>query len=190
MEPYELLLVMAGLFETQKIPYLVTGSMASMAYGEPRLTNDIDIVAAVEEKHVRAFVKAFDPDDFYISEEMIRSAIAHTGQFNIIHAGTGLKVDVIVKGKTAFDESRFRRQRKIYVTDTVQASFAAPEDVIVKKMEYFKAGESEKHLRDITGMLKVSGEEIDREYISDWAERLGLKEIWETILHRLEKGTP
>ncbi len=45
MGPYELLGNIVLILERLKIPYLVTGSMASMAYGEPRLTNDIDIVA-------------------------------------------------------------------------------------------------------------------------------------------------
>jgi hypothetical protein len=187
MEPYELLQFMAKLLEASKIPYLVTGSMASMAYGEPRLTNDIDIVAAMEEEHVREFVKAFDPEKYYVSAEMIRNAIARSGQFNIIHSDTGLKVDVMIKEKTPFDESRFKRTQRINITDTIQVSFASPEDVIIKKMEFFKAGGSEKHIRDITGMLKVSGAEIDRKYISSWAAQLGLTKIWETILKRLEK---
>lgn len=34
--------------EKLKIPYLITGSIAAMAYGEPRLTNDIDIVADID----------------------------------------------------------------------------------------------------------------------------------------------
>lgn len=48
MEPVELLLHAASALERLGIPYFVTGSTASIVYGEPRLTNDIDIVAAVE----------------------------------------------------------------------------------------------------------------------------------------------
>ncbi len=43
MEPFELLIIISHTFETLKIPYFVTGSIASMTYGEPRFTNDIDI---------------------------------------------------------------------------------------------------------------------------------------------------
>lgn len=49
MGPYELLEKIVHILDHLDIPYLVTGSVAAMAYGEPRLTNDIDIVAAVEE---------------------------------------------------------------------------------------------------------------------------------------------
>jgi len=55
-------------------------------------------------------------------------------------------------------------------------------------MEYYKEGGSEKHLRDITGILKISGELVDHNYISEWAERLGLEEIWQAILKKVSKS--
>ena len=47
-----------------------------------------------------------------------------------------------------------------------------------------KEGQSERHLRDIAGMLRISGTEIDTRYVSEWAQRLGLSDIWEAILRR------
>lgn len=188
MGPHDLLRRVAETFERLDIPYLVTGSVASMAYGEPRLTNDIDIVANVRENHVPGLLAAFPPGEFYMSDEMIRDAIRRQGQFNIIHPGSGLKVDVIIRQDTPFDRSRFSRVRRITPAETFEANFASPEDVIIKKMEYYSAGGSEKHLRDITGILRISGEEIDRSYISGWAERLGLAKIWDAIQRRLDEA--
>ncbi|MBW2006131.1 MAG: hypothetical protein JRI72_16320 [Deltaproteobacteria bacterium] len=69
---------------------------------------------------------------------MIKDAIHHHGQFNIIHPASGLKVDVIIKQNTPFDNSRFRRIKRIYPAESYQANFAAPEDVIIKKMECYR----------------------------------------------------
>lgn len=187
MGPFELLQKIVAVFEKLKIPYLVTGSVASMAYGEPRLTNDIDIVAEIKEQHIRDLLLEFPIDEFFVTAEMIKEAIRGPGQFNIIHPASGLKVDVIIKQGTPFDNSRFRRIQRIYPSDSYQADFASPEDVIIKKMEYYKEGGSEKHLRDIAGILKISGEAVDRNYISGWVERLGLTEIWDAILKRIEE---
>ena len=187
MGPFELLQKIVEVFEQLQIPYLVTGSVAAMAYGEPRLTNDIDIVAAIDERHIGGLLTAFPADEFYISEDMVREAIHHHGQFNIIHPASGLKVDVIIKKNTLFDISRFRRMQRIYPAESYQANFAAPEDVIIKKMEYYREGGSEKHLRDITGILKISGKLIDRDYISEWAQHLGLTEIWAAVQRRLDE---
>ena len=77
---------------------------------------------------------------------MIREAIRNQGQFNVIHPSSGLKVDIIIRRNTPFDASRFSRTRRIQPGETYQANFAAPEDVIIKKMEFYKAGGSNKHL--------------------------------------------
>ncbi|RPI77321.1 MAG: hypothetical protein EHM45_09535 [Desulfobacteraceae bacterium] len=187
MGPYELLQKVVGIFERLHIPYIVTGSVAAMAYGEPRLTNDIDIVAGIKKEHIWNLLQAFPAEKYYISEEMIREAIRNQGQFNIIHPFSGLKVDIIILQNTPFDVSRFKRIRRIQPAESYEANFAAPEDVIIKKMEYYKAGSSEKHLRDITGILKVSGTDVDRSYISSWADHLGLTEIWKAILKKLDE---
>lgn len=187
MELYELLQKIAETFERLEIPYLITGAVASMAYGEPRLTNDIDLVADVDENHIADLLAAFPPDEFYMSREMILQAIRQRGQFNIIHPASGLKLDIIIRQDTPFDRSRFARIRRISPAESYQANFASPEDVMIKKMEYYREGGSEKHLRDITGILKISGKEVDESYVSEWAERLGLTEIWNAVRRRLRE---
>ncbi|MGQ0695063.1 MAG: hypothetical protein ACT4OL_05735 [Nitrospiraceae bacterium] len=187
MELYELLEQVVQTFERLQIPYLVTGSVASMAYGEPRLTNDIDLVAGVENKHVSGLLAAFPSASFYMSEEAIRTAIRHQTQFNIIHPASGLKVDVIIRKDTPFDRSRFARARTLRLAESYQATFASAEDVILKEMEYYRGGGSDKHLRDITGMLRISGNEIDQAYIVEWVDRLSLRPIWEMIQQRLKE---
>ena len=185
MGPYELLQKIIEILDRLEIPYLVTGSVAAMAYGEPRLTNDIDIVAAVGEQHIAGLLAGFPSEEFYLSEEMIREAIRRRLQFNIIHPSSGLKIDIIVRKDTPFDKSRFSRIRRIRPAETYVANFAAPEDIIIMKMQYYRDGGSEKHLRDITGILKVSRGEVNLTYIADWSYRLGLTDIWEMILKRI-----
>jgi hypothetical protein len=84
-----------------------------------------------------------------------------------------------------FDRSRFARVRRIGPDAQNEACFASPEDVIIKKMEYYREGRSEKHIRDILGILRVSAGRIDFEYISSWARQLGLDDIWTAICRRL-----
>ena len=185
MEQHELLLYLVKCLENLKIPYLITGSIAAMAYGEPRFTNDIDIVADIEESLVDEFKSCFPETDFYLEIDSMKKALESKKQFNIIHPSSGLKVDVIVSKKDDFDRARFSRTKKLKVSEVVSASFASPEDVIIKKMEYFQKGGSEKHLRDIASMLKISGQEIDRTYIASWARKLNLNLIWESIQKKI-----
>ena len=189
MEQYELLKIIVNCFDSLKVPYFVTGAVASIAYGEPRLTNDIDVVADISERHISGLKKRFSEPDFYISEEAVRDAICRRDQFNIIHAASGLKVDVIMPKRTPFDKSRFKRIKRIQISEETEANFSSPEDVIIifKKMDFYRKGGSEKHLRDIIGILKISGDTLDITYIIEWANRLGLDDIWKTLHKRARK---
>ena len=160
----------------------MTGSTASIFFGEPRFTNDIDIVVDLPTHRVAAFCAEFPEEEFYLSEEAVRRAVRRHGQFNILHPESGLKVDVMVPMDTMFNRSRFARMKRVKPEPDFEACFASAEDVIVKKMEFFREGGSEKHLRDITGILKISGDDLDREYIESWAENMGLETIWRTLL--------
>src|SRR5438128_1098652 len=81
------------------------------------------------------------------------------------HPHWGLKIDVIIPESSDFNRSRFNRVKRVQPGPDWDAAFASPEDAIIKKMEYFREGGSEKHLRDIAGVLKTSGSEIDLDYI-------------------------
>ena len=96
-------------------------------------------------------------------------------------------MEVIVPADTDFNRSRFARALRVKPAADFEASFASIEDVIIKKMEYYREGGSEKHLRDITGVLKISGDRVDRAYISAWASKMGLDSIWAAILNRVNE---
>ena len=186
MEPSELLEQAVRILDNLGIPYLITGSMAAMVYGEPRLTNDIDIVADIKEDHIPRLLASFPSEQFYISGDAIRAAIRHQKQFNIIDSSAGLKIGVVIRQNTPFNEGRFKRIRRIKTGDAAEANFASPEDIIIMKMRYYKEGQSEKHLRDISAMMKISRSEIDPSYLEYWAKELGLLEIWNSILNKLD----
>ena len=187
MEPDELLAYARNACESLDLLYLVTGSTATIAYGEPRFTNDIDILVDLPISKVAAFFEQFSPAQFYVSKSAIEDAVRRKSQFNVIHPASGLKIDFIVLGDSDFDRSRSARRRELYVLQEHSVWFAAPEDVIIKKMVYFREGGSDKHLRDIAGVLRIQGERIDRDYIQRWVDRLGLAEIWTAIVDR-EQG--
>jgi hypothetical protein len=185
MEQHELLLFIVGIFEKLKIPYFITGALASIAYGEPRFTNDIDVVVDMSSTHIDEFKSYFPENEFYLDVDSMRDAIKLRRQFNIIHPESGIKADVIITKRDDFDKSRFSRVKRLDVSESKSADFASPEDVIIKKLEYFKQGRSEKHLRDIASMLKISSGLIDRAYITSWAKRLTVSEIWEELQKRI-----
>ena len=98
-----------------------------------------------------------------------------------------MKIDVIVPDQSEFNRSRLARGVRLPGSPDFDAWFASIEDVILKRLEYYRVGGSEKHIRDITGVLKVQAERVDRDYISMWATRLGVADIWQDVLERVER---
>lgn len=190
MEAGDLLRHTADACDHLGLSYLVTGSTASIAYGEPRFTNDIDIVIDLPAEKVSEFCEAFPPEEFYLSGPAVRDAVRRRSQFNLIHPMSGLKIDFIILSQSEFDMARASRRRTLPLLTDRTVCVASPEDVIIKKMLYFKEGQSPKHLRDIGGVLRIQGERIDREYIATWADKLGVADIWQAILeHESGEGS-
>lgn len=164
-----------------KIRYLVSGSVAAMLYGEPRVTHDVDLIVHLQPDNLAQLPDAFPSTEFYlppsevISLEMTR---ANRGHFNIIHSGSGLKADCYTVTNDELHLWAFRHRRE-YTVDNVRVSVAPPEYVIVRKLEYFREGGSEKHVRDIRAMLAISGDEIDKAVIDEWVTRRQLSKEWE-----------
>lgn len=188
MDQVELLRLLITVLEDLGIPYMIGGSQASIYYGEPRYTHDVDVVADLRAEHLPQLASRFPFPEFYLSLDAAREALRGRGQFNIIHPASGLKIDVIIPKDSLYDRIRLQRRLRLPVVPGQEGYFARPEDVILYKMIYYREGGSEKHLRDIVGMLSVSGDDIDREDIARWAGELGLSDIWQAVLRRVEEG--
>jgi hypothetical protein len=162
------------------IRYLVSGSVAAMLYGEPRLTHDIDFVVFLRSEDAPRLSTIFPPPQFHVPpaavivEEMARE---RRGHFNIIHVDSGLKADFYTAGRDDLHAWAFRHARR-YAIGKNTITLAPPEYVILRKLEYHRAGGSEKHLRDIRGMLAISGDLLDRPALQDWIQGLNLDTEW------------
>lgn len=184
MKQGELLALAISVLEGLGIPYMVVGSITSGAYGEPRLTLDIDIVVDLTAANVDDLCSAFPPERFYVSREAARAAMVQRGQFNVIDPESGNKIDFMIAPAGDWGREQLKRRQRIPLLPDLNAYAATPEDIIISKMRYYLEGRSDKHLRDIAGILNTSGECVDRPYVSEWAVRLGLEEIWRAVQER------
>ena len=167
-------------WNVSKYPMLV-GSYGSSIFGEPRFTRDIDILIELPLSSVTAFCAAFPASDFYLSEAAVRDAVRGRFQFNLIHPASGNKVDSILPRNDPWSRSQLSRSKRIQLQPDLEGFVAAPEDVIVGKLWYFSEGGGDRHLRDITGILRISGERVNRNEIEHWAKERGYLEIWRQV---------
>lgn len=168
--------------EQLKIRYLISGSVAAMIYGEPRLTNDIDMIVFLRHEDVARLREAYPSPKFYLPPDTVIAAeiARERGQFNIIYGESNLKADIYAARQDEFHMWAFRHARQ-YPFDTTNIVLAPPEYVIVRKLEYFREGGSEKHLRDIRAVLEVSGHTMDHAALHEWIVRQGVQAEWQKV---------
>jgi hypothetical protein len=186
VEQIDLLRLAIEHLERLKIPHAVVGSFASGVWGETRFTQDIDIVVDLRLDRVEALCGAFADPEFYVSQAAAREAVERGGQFNVIHPASGNKVDFMVAGKTPWAIAQLRRRKLVPLFPGRDVAVAAPEDVILGKLIYYREGGSEKHLRDIAGILKISADQVDRDYVNKFAAELDVADLWQAILNRVD----
>jgi len=185
MNQIELAKIIGDIFEKMGVEYMLVGSMASTYYGEARMTADVDMVADLEYEQVREFVKCLPESEYFVQEHVIKEAIWDQGMFNIRHKNTGYRVDVFIPKKGEFSKLELANRKKAEFSG-LQIFIAAPEYIILNKLEYYKEGKSEKHLRDISTMIQYQGDRINFGLIDEWAEKLGLAETWRDFLTKFQ----
>jgi hypothetical protein len=162
---------------------MVTGAIAAIVYGEPRLTNDIDFVVKLSDDDVLRLHEAFPQSEFYVppAEAMREEANRPLhGHFNLIHTDSALKADIYPVGSDPLHHWGLEHRHQIQISDATM--WIAPvEYVILRKLQYLEISGQEKHQRDIKSMLLVSDAQIDRELLNREIERMGLAETWRTI---------
>lgn len=172
--------VILGPLHRTGLVYMVTGSVAAIAYGEPRMTNDVDLVLRLGEGDAIRLLATFKEPDYYAppldAVENERARTRH-GHFNILHRSTALRADVYLAGNDPLHTWALERRLSASVGgDPIW--FAPVEYVVVRKLEYFVASGSDRHLGDIRGILRVSADLVNTAELDPLIAERGLSAAW------------
>ena len=179
----DLLARFAVPFETLGLPYMVTGGAAAIVYGEPRLTNDLDIVVDMAPRDAARAIAALEAEDTYvppIEVVEVECARAVHGHFNVIHSPTSLRADVYVAGTDPLNRWGLSRRQRLSVGGLAIA-IAPPEFVIIKKLQYAEMGGGDRHLRDIRRILDRGLAPIDHAENHRAIALYGLEKMWSRV---------
>ena len=165
------------------LPYMATGAVAAIVYGEPRLTLDLDLVLALAPRDAAEFAAAFPADEFYVPpvEAIQREAERpEHGHFNLLHHDSGLRADIYLASNDPLDVWGLAHRRQEMVGG--EPVWVAPaEYVMVRKLEYFRQGRSTKHLSDIRAMLRIRPDLVDLATLVDFIQQRRLDPEWEQV---------
>jgi len=172
--------LLRGALEEAGIRFAIGGSWASTAFGEPRFTNDVDILADFSEENLEAFLDRL-PDSFVVAPDEARRSLRLGRPFNVIYIPAAFKFDLFPSA--AYPLGREELERAISLTNTElsvgAAPFVTPEDILLAKLHWYRAGGevSEVQWRDIKGIVRTRGQNLDAEYLKTAAEKLSVTDL-------------
>ncbi len=177
MTELDVLRIVSERLSAQGLDYMLTGSFAMAWYATPRMTRDLDIVVALQERDVDALVAALMAD-FYVDREAASLAVRTERLFNLMHLASGIKVDLIIRKSSEYRQVEFARRVPVRSGD-LQSWVVTREDLILSKLEWARETGSELQKRDVRALLAGP---VDMAYLGCWAERIGVaRELEETL---------
>lgn len=188
-DPLEVAASITGVLEGLGVRYLIGGSLASSVHGEPRSTNDVDILVDFHAEHVEPFVQAIR-GDYYVSEPAVRAAVKSGYHFNVIHMNAAVKVDLFLAGDDPFNLERLdaRQALQLPTDPEIGVYVDTAEHSVLRKLEWFRRGGevSERQWRDVVAILRIQGSRLDQTRLSTWALRLGVADLLDRAFQAAE----
>ena len=174
----ELLADVIDRIDRARVPYMLTGSLASSYHGEPRATRDVDIVIDPDSDGLDRLIADLLGGGFDVDRDAALAALETRTQFNAIGADAS-KVDFIIRKDRPFSIEEFKRRERADLLGT-DGYIATAEDLVIAKLEWAAVSDSERQLRDAAGVVAVAPE-LDVSYVDRWARSLGLSEQWRRV---------
>ncbi len=170
----------AALFERLGVPYVLAGGVATIVYGEPRSTLDVDFaVHLAAEQALR--LPAVAGATFFVQSEAPIEAARAMSMFNMVHTASYMKIDVHVVPRTGIHKMEIERGRwqRLGPGHPDEIRIATPEDIVLQKLRWYADADctSQKQWRDVLGILKMRGHSLDFEYLATWAPTLGVRDL-------------
>ena len=175
--------------EAAGVEYMIGGAVAVWAWGEPRATQDLDLVVDIPFEAVERLSRELEKRDMLVPAEIIWDTILENRAdlaINVIHGVSGYKAELFpLRPDDELRRSALARRQLVDLGSELGPVYLhSPEDLILYKLSYYSLSRQTKHLRDIAGIVMTLGDELDTVYIEEWAAKKGLSTLWQEILRR------
>ncbi len=183
MRPTDVVSTFAPGFIASGIEWMITGGVAAIVYGEPRLTQDLDVVATFGPREAAVLASHFpDPTYYCPPVEVIASEAGREshGHFNLLHLESGARADIYFAKGDALAVAAIVRPQQVHLAG-LTVPLAPADYVILAKLRFRSQGAGERHLRDVRSMLRVLGGDLNVDQLRAQAVALGLTKQWREL---------
>lgn len=174
----------SGRLSNAGIEHVIGGSVASSVWGEPRQTNDADIEVWVNRSNSSKFIEAC-AKPYHVSIQELSAELESREQHRVVQVMQTVevfKIDCFIVSDE-FAHEGLRRAKKIAIGDC-QLPMAPAEYILLRKLTWFELGRrvSDRQWNDIRALIEVQADELDVDWLRQWAADQGVAELLEVAL--------
>jgi hypothetical protein len=174
--------------EAAQVDYLLGGALATVAWGEPRSTQDVDLVINLPPEQVARLSQELEQRGLVLPPDLMLDQLLETrGDLALVayHAQLGFKAELFpLRPDDPLRASALARRTLVTLEPPLGAVYVhSPEDLILYKLSYYRISQQTKHVRDIASILLSRGADLDYAYLDEWVGRLRLQPLWAAVRH-------
>jgi len=148
-----------AVLESMQVPYMIGGGVALTAWAVPRTTHDVDLVVDLAADRIPTFCAHFNVDRYFIDPENMSEAFAmrdepSLGMYSFSDMESGYKIDLFpLRSGDEAQQAALRRRVMAEVLEGLYAYVYAPDDLLVQKLRWYAASDSERQFRDCLNLV-------------------------------------
>lgn len=179
----EVVVEVSAYLENLGIPHMVIGGIATMNWGEPRATLDVDLSVLVSEAELSMFVQSLPSNLVSRAPQPVLEFIRRTRVLPLRH-DSGVDVDLVF-AVLPFEEEALERAIEVPIEGTF-VRVASAEDLVLMKI----FSERSKDRGDVESVLSRRWHELDHAYLEPRVIELSHLMEDPSILDRYRGGRP
>lgn len=150
--------------ETNRVPYMIFGGLAAGVWGDPRYTDDVDVVIALHEKEMVRVLRSLSGEGFGVDEDIVIQNLQISGVARIEYKG--YFADFLI-GESDFEKTAFTRKKRSRIFGR-EVDIVSSEDLLIYKIFAGRPHD----LEDARRIMIRQGATIDLHYIDHWSRWL------------------
>ena len=175
---------LTAILQYHQIRFHLTGGITSIAYAEPRMTQDIDLVVDPDQlgAHLDKVIRALETSGFLFDETALRSAVSDAGMFQLLDATEALKLDVYPREMIP---GELDRSGMLEIFEGIELPVVSRFDAAASKLIWISKG-SHKSRRDLRHIFRTS-EPFVQQAIREFAASCRLLTLFEEVLNESDE---
>jgi predicted nucleotidyltransferase len=146
------------------IQSIVIGGVAVGAWGEPRVTRDVDLKVLLNRQEADRLLELLSEDYESLMEDPQETLRKQALVFVLDTMGT--RMDLLL-ADTPYDETAIGRGRELEAEPGIKIRVCSPEDLIIYKLISTRSRDYE----DAKSVIRRQGDLLDDSYVVDWLQQ-------------------